>query len=199
MEGNSENLNNAVKSSCSNESVTKLIEFYEDCVNFDPRQRIQEFSEVVGRLGDIYNDLHHTELDAKIGTDQYAKELAFQITRKALRQDDITSFLSASGAWEASINWREKLAGREYRPLLVLRITPTNRVSLENVKNDKMRRILNKRVDQAIQPYGNKAARHPGQHGSYEVFVEWFPRRVTRSDVLELAEMLRKVFTALES
>ncbi|WP_327239696.1 caspase family protein [Streptomyces sp. NBC_01318] len=196
--GNIENLNGAVKGSCSNESAAKLMKFYEDCASFDPRQRIQEFAEVVGRLGDIYNDLQHTDLDAKISTTQYAKELAFQITRKAQRQDEVTSFLSASGAWEASVEWREKFAGREYRPLLVLRIAPTSRVSLENVKNVRMRKILNRRVDQAMQPYGNMAARHPGQRGTYEVFVEWFPNRMTRSDTSQLAEMLRRVFVALD-
>ncbi|MFJ8271146.1 caspase family protein [Streptomyces sp. NPDC094154] len=196
--GNAENLNNSVKGTCSNESSSKLMKLYEDCVQFDPRQRVQEFSEIVGRLGEIHNELQHTELDVQIATAQYSKELAFQITRKAQRQDEITSFLSASGAWEASIEWREKLAGREYRPLLVLRLTPTRRVSLENVSNDRMRRILNRRVDQAIQPYRGKAARHPGQRGAYEVFVEWFPARMIRSDTLELAEMLRRVFQALE-
>lgn len=197
--GNSNNLNEAVKGACSNDSSSKLLKLYEDCVQFDPRQRVQDFSEVVGRLGEIANELQHTDLNAKITTTQYSKELAYQITRKAQRQEDITSFLSASGAWEASLEWREKLAGREYRPLLVLRITPTARISLENVSNDRMRRILNRRVDQAIQPYGNKANRHPGQRGAYEVFVEWFPSRMMRSDTLELAEMLRRVFQALES
>ncbi|MER5788000.1 caspase family protein [Streptomyces sp. NPDC001980] len=197
--GNAENLNNSIKGSCSNESSSKLMRLYEDCVQFDPRQRVQEFSEIVGRLGEIHNELQHTELDAKITTAQYSKELAFQITRKAQRQEEITSFLSASGAWEASIEWREKLAGREYRPLLVLRLTPTRRVSLENVSNDRMRRILNRRVDQAIQDYRSRAARHPGQRGAYEVFVEWFPERMIRSDTLDLAEMLRRVFQALES
>jgi hypothetical protein len=70
---------------------------------------------------------------------------------------------------------------------------------MENVKNDRMRRILNRRVDQAIQPYRSKATRHPGQRGTYEVFVEWFPGRMSRSDTSELAEMLRRVFAALES
>ncbi|MFF0964219.1 protein kinase domain-containing protein [Streptomyces sp. NPDC003703] len=197
--GNAEKLNNAVKAACSNESSSKLMQLYEDCVQFDPRQRVQDFSEIVGRLGEIHNELQHTELDVQITTAQYSKELAFQITRKAQRQEDISSFLSASGAWEASIEWREKPSGREYRPLLVLRLAPTRRVSLENVSNDRMRRILNRRVDQAIQPYRNKAARHPGQRGAYEVFVEWFPSRMIRSDTLELAEMLRRVFQALES
>ncbi|MFF3485042.1 caspase family protein [Streptomyces sp. NPDC002701] len=197
--GNAGKLNSAVKGSCSNESASKLMKLYEECVSFDRHQRIQDFSEVIGRLGDIHNDLQHTELDAKITTAQYAKELAFQITRKAQRQEEITSFLSASGAWEASIEWREKLAGREYRPLLILRLAPTSRVSLENVKNERMRKILNRRVDQAIQPYRNRATRHPGQRGIYEVFVEWFPGRMTRSDSSQLAEMLRRVFGALES
>ncbi|WP_309317715.1 protein kinase domain-containing protein [Streptomyces salinarius] len=197
--GNAEKLNGAVKNSCSNESTSKLIKLYEECVSFDPHQRIQEFSEVVGRLGDVHNDLQHTELDAKITTVQYAKELAFQITRKAQRQEEVASFLSASGSWEASIEWREKLAGREYRPLLVLRLAPTSRLSLENVKNERMRKILNRRVDQAIHSYKNKAARHPGQRGIYEVFIEWFPSRMTRGDVAQLSGMLRGVFSALES
>ncbi|MGN2360972.1 protein kinase domain-containing protein [Streptomyces luridiscabiei] len=198
VNSNAERLNEAIKGSCSNDSSAKLIKLYEDCVKFEPRQRIQEFSEIVGRLGEIYNELQHTELDVKISNEQYSKELAFQITRKVQRQEDTTSFISASGAWEVSIDWREKLAGRDYRPLMVLRLSPTNRVSLENVSNDRMRRILNRRVDQAIQPYRNKAARHPGQRGAFEVFVEWFPARMIRSDTLELAEMLRRVFQALE-
>lgn len=195
---NAERLNDAVKGSCSNDSSSKLMSLYEDCVKFDPRQRIQEFSEIVGRLGEIHNELQHTELDVRIDNEQYSKELAFQITRKAQRQEDTTSFLSGSGAWEVSIDWREKLTGREYRPLMILRLSPTSRVSLENVSNDRMRRILNRRVDQAIQPYRSKAARHPGQRGAYEVFVEWFPARMIRSDTLELAEMLRRVFQALD-
>lgn len=199
VQGNAESLNNVLKSSCSNESITKLIKLYEDCVQFNPQQRIQDFSEIVGRLGEIHNELQHTELDAKMTTAQYAKELAFQITRKVQRQDEIGSFLNASGTWQASVEWREKVQAREYRPLLVLRIEPTSRVALENVKNERMRKILNKRVDQAIQPYRSRAARHPGQRGSYEVFVEWFPSRMIRNDTLEAADMLRKVFAALES
>ncbi|RVU26171.1 hypothetical protein EOT10_11370 [Streptomyces antnestii] len=196
--GNAEKLGDSVKGSCSNETSSKLIGLYEDCVQFNPRERVQGFPEIVGRLGEIYNELQHTELDARITTAQYAKELAFQITRKAQRQDEATSFLSASGAWEVSVEWREKLAGREFRPLLVMRLAPTRRVSLENVSNDRMRRILNRRVDQALQSHRNKAARHPGQRGAFEVFVEWFPSRMVRADVLELADVLRGVFSALE-
>ncbi|MES4888905.1 caspase family protein [Streptomyces sp. NPDC096012] len=197
--GNADILSRKIGALCPNEAVVKYVSLYEGCTQFEPRERIQSFSEIVARLREIGAELEHTDLERVLTNSQYINEVIYQLTHEIQRRPDITSFTNASGSWQASVEWKEKPRGKEFHPLLMLRIESTSRASLENVKNEKMRKILNRRVEQAIAAEKGRARRFDGKKGTYEVFIEWFPDRMVRSDAIDLAETLRKVFGTLES
>ncbi|MGC8919745.1 protein kinase [Streptomyces sp. PG2] len=197
--GNAETLSRKMGAICPNETVVKLVALYEGCAKFEPKERIQTFSEIVSRLREIGSELEHTDLEKLLTASQYINEVIYQLTHEIQRRDDVTSFTNASGGWQASIEWKEKVRGKTFEPLLVLRLESTSRASLENVKNERMRKILNRRVEQALSAERGRARRYDGRKGTYEVFIEWFPNRMVRSDAIDLAEALRGVFGVLES
>ncbi|GAB2514033.1 hypothetical protein GCM10026982_45580 [Nocardiopsis aegyptia] len=96
--------------------------------------------------------------------------------------------------------WKEQTHTRRTQgDFLVVHFKPMRRVSLENTSNEKMRDVFNRRVDNAIASYGNRTTRRPGKKGEFEFFLEWRPDSLTRADVLDLCEALRKILGNLQS
>lgn len=111
----------------------------------------------------------------------------------------VTSFSNIAGTWEMTPEWKEHTHTRKkLGNFLIIHFKPLRRVSLENISNEKMCDVLNRRVDSAISSYGNRAERRPEKKGEFEFFLEWRPRSLTRTDVLELSEALKKVLGNLQ-
>lgn len=202
INNNVDRLNQTLAQSCPVGAAKATIDLYRDCVQFSPEDRIQDFAVIIERLGRINQDLSHTDQDGSIGTQRYLEEVFYQMMGYP-PQGEITSFANAAGSWEIAPQWREGAHSRKSATsnYLYMHFKPTQRVSLENTSNEKMRGILNRWIDNAIAPYRTTygALRHPGQRGEFEFFLEWHPKAMTRSDALKLCEALRNVMSSLAS
>jgi serine/threonine protein kinase/uncharacterized caspase-like protein len=197
IERNCQTLNRKLKDSCSVTAARSLISLYRNCVQFSPGDRIQNFTFIISTLGMIIQELSHTD-DQEIDLAAYLDELHFRVTT-IVPEAPVTSFSNMANTWEMSPEWREHTHTRKgIGGFLVIHFKPLSRVSLENVSNERMRDLLNRRVDDALTSYGNRAQRRPGQKGEFEFFLEWKPKSLTRADALELSEALKKVLGNLQ-
>ncbi|MGW2684622.1 protein kinase domain-containing protein [Streptomyces sp. NPDC001414] len=199
IEDNCNALRQKLAHSCSVSAISKIIELYRGCTRFDAAERIQTFAEVLAMVVDIRHELTHSDVDAQIGLTEYTNELIFQMNRGLSQSVDGHTFVSASGNWQVTFEWREQQRKRNLIAVLNLHVQPTRRVALQNISNDKMRRVLNQRIDNCLNVYGNRAQRHPGQKGEFEFYIDWNPDAMTRTSVLELCRMLQDVFSSLDS
>ncbi|WP_328915028.1 MULTISPECIES: hypothetical protein [unclassified Streptomyces] len=199
IEDNCNVLSQKLANSCAVSAISKIIDLYRECTRFDAAERIQTFAEVLARVVDIRQELTHSDVNAHIELDEYANELIFQMNRGVSQSVDGHTFVSASGNWQVTFDWREQQRKRNSLMVLNLHVQPTRRVALQNISNDKMRRVLNQRIDNCLNVYGNRAQRHPGQKGEFEFYVDWHPEAMTRTSVLELCRMLQDVFSSLDS
>lgn len=199
IELNVQRLSQKLLQSCPASAAEIVVRLYRACTRFDPAERTQGFDEIISSLSEVTQQLTHTDSGGTITTEQYSSEVAFQMTRE-LSERAVTSFFNASGTWQISLEWKGSAnVRRNTNPVLSLYMKPSDRVSLENVPNERMRVILNRRIDNALSSYGNQARRRPGRRGDFEFFIEWLPKKLTREDALVLCDALRNVLSNLQS
>lgn len=198
IDANSNNLRVELLKTCPASVASSIIDLYRACTRFVPADRIQSFREVIATLQRALQSLTHTDNDGKISKEEYIREVAFQVG-SILFKEDVPSFSNASGLWEVFPSWKTQTHTRTgVKEYLWLHCKPTDRVALENISNERMRIILNRKIDAALSPYGNQAKRQSGKRGEFEFFMEWHPSKMTRSDCLKLCEALRSVFGNLQ-
>ncbi|WP_275477757.1 protein kinase domain-containing protein [Herbidospora cretacea] len=196
VESNIDRLNQRLVHSAPASAVAGIIDLYRECTRFEPSDRISNFSEIIHRLDGIGQALSYTDSSANISTADYSRELIFQMTRVATPVT-LDSFVNATRTWEIGLQWKEKSGQRKYTDYLSMHFRPTQRMSLENVSNERMRPIFNRRIDQAISAYPN-ATRHPGNKGEFQFYLDWRPDSMTLGDVPKLAGLLRDIFSVLQ-
>ncbi|RCG31146.1 hypothetical protein DQ384_10385 [Sphaerisporangium album] len=199
IESNSNYLGQILARRCPTKTAAMAIALYKECTQFDSSKRVQNFSHIVGSIGEITQELTHSSTETSISREEYSAELAFQMTRSLRSGEPSTTFVNASGGWQVSMEWKERAHKRSSVPVLSMHIKPTRRMSLENVANERMRTILNRRIDSAISSYAARAQRHPGRRGDFEFFLEWRLDKITRADALVLSDILRSIFSSLDA
>jgi serine/threonine protein kinase len=192
-------LSRELLNTCSVSAIEKIVRLYRECTAFDPQRRISSFAEILARLMDIIQELSHSDTQALISTSEYSNELMFQMTHTLPSSGSSDTFVSASGNWQVTFVWKEAIRRRGATPVLSLHVQPTRRVSLEGISNERMRKVLNRKVDQAVAGYGNRVQRHPGQRGEFEFFLDWIPVSLSRQDVLGLRRALQDIFGSLDA
>jgi serine/threonine protein kinase len=199
IEDNCKTLSQKLSAGCSASVISKIIRLYRGCTAFEASERIQSFADVLADVAEILHDLKHSDVNARIGTEEYSAELVFQMNHGTTQDFDSKSFSSASGNWQVTLQWKEQTRRRASAMVLGLHVQPTRRVALENISNEKMRRVYNQRVDQVLSPFGDRALRHPGKRGEFEFFVDWTPQSMTRKNVLDLRRVLQEIFGSLDA
>ena len=186
----------------TSEAVVQFSELYDKATQWDPEDRYQDFAMIMSKLRDIRDEMTHTTLDRKLTNHQFRNEVVFQVSGRPVpdtaNDNPSVSFTTASGNWSVTLTCRERSLGRK-RDALILenRFTPNERVGLPNISNEKMRAVLNSRVDGEL--YGPVTARRrAGKQGTYEVFVDFeiLDRNLRR--VQQVRDMLARVISALE-
>jgi serine/threonine protein kinase len=162
--------------------VRQLGALYKDSTAWNPADRTQDFGEILRRLWAIKEELTHTRADAPVTQAEFVVELIYRMTNdpKVPRE---TMFTSLSGAWQVHLEWRTKVFRKREQPSLLVQFTPNGRIGFENLSNEKMRTVLNERVDAALVTHRPNAVRHKGKQGTFEVFVEFCPVQLDRNGV----------------
>ncbi|SDJ38661.1 protein kinase domain-containing protein [Nonomuraea jiangxiensis] len=196
---NVEKLHRRLLSSCTAKATRLIVDLYKGCVQFAPEDRVSDFKSILAYLNEVMQELTYTDNDKKLEPDEYVNEVAFQITGR-VPEEHFSSFFNATGNWEITPEWRDAPRLRAgVGQLLSLHFLPSTRMAMENMSNERMRLILNRRVDASLAPFRDQATRHPGRQGAFTFFLEWRPKNMSRTDALRLCEAIRSVIDTLQA
>ncbi|SCG69732.1 Caspase domain-containing protein [Micromonospora coxensis] len=187
----------AMRKGLDNESVLALCSLYREATEWDQPVRLQNFITVLSRLRAIEASLLHTSPTKMFDQDGFVAELIAMLTGRSVVPGSTSSYITAAGTWQVTLEWQERHRKRQYRQHLNAHFLPQGRIGLEGVPNEQMRRTLNKRLDEALKRYSSLATRHPGRHGTYEVFVEIVPRQLDVEGVRAAADIISESVAAL--
>ena len=196
---NSENLREAAfRKGFDNPTALKLDKLYQTATVWDPSDRIRSFSPMIRLLKEIEASLLHTKDDLSLDKASFVAELIAVLTSRPIEAGAASSFTSAAGSWDVSFEWQDKwLKGKNYQPLLKVHFVPRQRLGFQNTSNDQMRKVLNKRLDEALKGYSKIATRRPGTHGTYQVYVDIQLATMSRKYVGEAASVITTALSAL--
>lgn len=194
---NLSDLQKAARGQGSNEAMRQLSALYKDATEWSPADRIQNFGTILERLWKIKDELSYTRGDEPLTKESFLAELIYQLTNDP-RDPGEPEFTSRSGNWRVHFEWGSKTFRGITGPALTMQFNPNGRIGFENMANERMRRILNERVDTALRPYKPNATRHRGQKGAFEVFVEYGPVRLDRNGIEPIRLVIHSTLDALE-
>jgi serine/threonine protein kinase/uncharacterized caspase-like protein len=182
-------------------AVNQFLELYEKVTQWEPEDRIQDFAEILARLRNIRDELTYSTPARKLGHLEFRNEVIFQVSGRSVSDvtSKVASFTTTSGNWSVLLSCTEQALGKKQRSALILhcQFIPNERVGFPNITNERLRSILNARVDRVLTG-AVSARRRSGRHGSYEVFVDFEILDVTGKRVRDVRDMLSHVINALE-
>lgn len=177
-------------------SALALGTLYETATVWEPADRIRTFTPVLQSLRAIESSLQHTNKDTALGKEAFIAELISSLRGKPTAPGS-TSYVSSAGTWEVSFEWQDKrLRGKGYRPLLKTHYVPQRRISLQNTSNEQMRKVLNRRLDDALKAH-KYAVRRPGTQGTYQVYVDIQLDGINRSSISKAVDVITTALSAL--
>jgi eukaryotic-like serine/threonine-protein kinase len=204
---NIERIGHRLNEWATSSAVSQFLDFYRSATQWEPEDRVQEFSSILTALRNVRDELTYTTRDKRIGYRQFRDEVVFQVSGRPVAEEeslnDTVSFTTTSGNWNVSVSSREQTLGKGRRPGLILQahFIPNERIGLPSISGDRMRAILNTRVDSSLQSVAQRgviARRRSGRHGSYEVFIDFDVRDVTGGRVRNVRDMLSAAIGALD-
>jgi eukaryotic-like serine/threonine-protein kinase len=203
IERNIERIGSRLNNWATGSAVTQFLDFYRRATAWEPEDRFQEFDPILSVLRDVKNELTYTTTNRKLEHLEFRNEVIFQASGRPVAEEEATnavvSFTATSGNWNVILSCKEQALGRKQRSALILmaHFIPSERIGLQSISAERMRSILNARVDSVLQG-AVTARRRSGRHGSYEVFVDFEVLDVSVKRVRDVRNMLSAVIGALE-
>ncbi|WP_159104768.1 protein kinase [Plantactinospora sp. BB1] len=199
LDGNAERLrDSAFRKGFDSSSALSLAALYEISTVWNSAERIRSFTPIIQQLKDVEASLLHTSAEASLDKDEFIAELISSLSSRPVPVRSATSFISSAGTWEISFEWQDKrFRGKGYMPLLKTQYIPQRRIAFQNTSNEQMRRVLNRRLDDALKPYAKFVTRRPGTHGTYQVYVDIRLEAISRENVKKAVEVITTALSAL--
>lgn len=204
---NIERIGNRLNNWATSSAVTEFVDFYRAATQWEPEHRIQKFSIILARLRNVRDELIFTAHNRTLNNREFRNEVIFQISGRPVSEEEAPNetagFITTSGNWNVILSCKAQAFGRKRTSGLILRahLIPSERIGLPSISSERMRAILNTRVDSALQNIGQdtiRARRRSGQHGTYEVFIDFEILDITRESVRAIRDMLSAAIGALE-
>ena len=165
---NSSGLRNRLGNWPVEQAANIFADLYDNCTKQEPGARFQEFRTISDSLFEALRLLRDIDFNQRITPERFLRELVYSLAGLSEERNiTLDSFSSLSG--------RTLIAITDISPTyegfnLVIRLDQAS-LSLSGTTAEAARRILNSRLDRAMDSYPN-VVRKPGREGTYEVYLE---------------------------
>lgn len=184
----------------SNEAASLLIDLYRGATEWEPVDRIQDFGQIQTRLRDIALALTHTMPNKPLTKQALLSEVRYQFSGEPTEGSakSTVEFYSVSGNWRIKLSFFDQGSGNKLKEVLEARFIPHRfQPSLTGMPNEKMRPLLNSRVDRVLN-VSDRAKRRSGRQGSFEVYIEFTAVDLNLGGAAKVRNILVRVVSALE-
>ena len=170
-------------------------DLYNHCTRDDPSHRLQDFRTISDTLFEALTLLKEIDRDQLIESERFVRELVYSLaglSDEASKRHE--SFYSLSGRSLISLT---DIAADNNGLNLTVRLQQ-GQPSFSGATTEGARRILNARLDKAMNGYAN-VIRRPGREGTYEVFLDLKQLAPNLKGVDQSRSIIARAIDAVES
>lgn len=185
----------------SERAARQFFDLYVSCSEFDPKDRVSDFDQIIDKIGSSLQALRELDEDLLMRPDMFLRELSFAVVGLDTEATTATKvdFRSTSGRTDITLRAKE-VHGEEGAEWIQLeaRFAPSERLVMEGVTHDRARIILNSRIDSAIHGYGG-VRRRSGKYGSFEVYLDFMHVTLDVAGIAECRPVISRIIGAIEA